>query len=341
MSDDLPDNDYHDLLSRVADEIRSAQATLVRRTNSTVIELYWRIGTAILARQVDQRYGSRVIERLATDLAAAFPGQRGFSPRNLRYMRAFAIAWPDEQIVQNLLHNLPWGHIQLLLDRLDETPTREWYAQRAIEERWTHGLLLDRLNAQLHTRQGTAPSNFPPDSAGQPMLDRLATDPYRLDFVHLEPGASERDLETALVEQITKFLQHLGRGFAYMGRQYRLEIGGDEFFLDLLFYNTHLHRYVVFELKAQPFSPTQVGQLGFYITAIERQLRRDGDEPTIGVLLVPDKNRLVVEYALAALTTPMTVASYTYTQLPADVQATLPAADDLAPIINQASHKPG
>ena len=332
---DVSSDVYLSLFANVVSEVRRTQATVVARTNGAVIELYWRIGRAILAQQLDEGYGTAVIGRLSADLASLFPGQRGWSPRNLRYMRAFAAAWPDREIVQSLLQHLGWGQNQLLLDRLDDRTTREWYARRCVADGWTHAVLLHQLMGSLRERERAAPSNFAstiPDLAGD-QLDRLATDPYRLDFLALDSSARERALETALVERVTEFLTQLGRGFAYCGRQYRLTVGDSDFFVDLLFYNTRLHAYVVFELKTQPFTPADAGQLAFYVTALERQVRRPEDNPTIGILLVPGKNEVVVEYALASTTTPMAVATYTYGQLPDTVRAELPAASDLVRLL--------
>ena len=304
---------------------------------------YWNIGRHIVERQHVERYGSSVIERLSTDLRARFPGQRGFSVRNLHYMRSFAAAWPDREILQKVLQNLGWGQIQLLLDKLDDQHVRDWYARRSLTDGWTHGIMADRISAQLHLREGAAPSNFPTTASDvdHVVLDRLATDPYRLDFIALGPGVGERSLEDALTAWVTEFLTHLGTGFAYMGRQYRVEVGGDEFFIDLLFYNTQLHRYVVFEVKSRPFRPSDVGQLNFYVTAVERTLRSEKDSPTIGVLLVTGKNRVVVEYSLASIGTPMTVANYAYDELPPDVRSQLPAGEELAHAIEDTMHEGG
>lgn len=289
--------DYDRLLDDVVATVNQARRNLVARTNATTIELYWHIGRAILARQVDEHHGSSTINRLAADLRARYPGQRGFSARNLWYMRAFAAAWPDPEILQTLLQNLGWGQNQLLLDRLDNAYDRQWYARRALTDGWTHTIMADRITAQLHLREGTAPSNFAatiPELRDE-QLDKLATDPYRLDFLQLDSGATERHLEAALVDRITEFLTHLGRGFAYLGRQYPLTVGDREFRLDLLFYNVRLHAYVVIELKNTEFEPAHTGQLSFYVTAIERQLRGADDGPTIGVLLVAGKDPTVVE----------------------------------------------
>ncbi len=338
------DDVYASLLADIVGEVHQAEAQLIRTSNATMINLYWRIGSLIVERRAIEGYGANVVDRLSADLAASFPGQRGFAPRSLRYMRAFAAAWPDGEKLQQLLQFLPWGHVTTLLDRLDVSTEREWYARRALEDGWSRGVLIDRIKAQLHLREGSAPTNFSATlgvpAATAASLQSLATDPYRLDFVALESGSGERAFEQAIVERITDFLQHLGRGFAYMGRQYRLSVGDSDFFLDLLFYNTHLHAYVVFELKVQPFAPEHAGKLGFYVTAIERQLRRDGDHPTIGVLLVPEKDELVVEYTLASMTNPMAVASYTYRELPEALQRELPAAAEITMAVKDAtSHK--
>jgi predicted nuclease of restriction endonuclease-like (RecB) superfamily len=253
-------------------------------------------------------------------------------------LRAFAAAWPEPEILQTLLQNLGWGQNQILLDRLDRRADREWYARRALSDGWTHAMLNDRVAAQLHLCEGNAPSNFAvavPEFDGEGALDRLATDPYRLDFVTLDRDASERDLETALVERVSEFLTHLGRGFAYMGRQHRITVGNTDFHLDLLFYNVELHCSVVFELKTTTFAPAHTGQLAFYVTAIERQLRRHGDGPTIGVLLVADKDSVVVDYALAGTAAPITVASYTYQQLPDVVRARLPSRQEFGALLEE------
>jgi predicted nuclease of restriction endonuclease-like (RecB) superfamily len=328
---------YDDLLRDVLDTIADAKSELARTTNGLAVDLYWRIGRSILDRQQDAGYGDAVVDRLSTDLTSRFPGQRGWSPRNLWYMRNFALAWERSEILQTRLQNLSWSHHQVLLDSVPESPQRHWYVDTAIKNRWSVRLLTAQIKNQLYERTGTAPSNFDttvPDLQGDD-LNRLATDPYRLDFLQLDEAATERQLEAAVVERISEFLTHLGRGFAYMGRQYRLTVGRTDFFLDLLFYNTHLHAYCVFELKTQNFAPAHAGQLAFYVTAIERQLRTDRDNPTIGVLLVPDKDNVVVEYTLASLTSPMTVATYTHNQLPEDLRRELPGRAEIAQLLAQ------
>jgi predicted nuclease of restriction endonuclease-like (RecB) superfamily len=328
--------DYRSLLDAVALAIDDARHEAVKRTNALVIDLYFRIGRMILARQRDERYGSQLIERLSADLAARFGGT-GWSPRNLRYMRAFAAAWRDaDENLQARLQHVSWTHHQLLLDRLDTPDVRTWYLDQAIGNRWSSRVLALQIGGRLHERIGRAPTNFAmtlPSVDGD-LLDQLATDPRRLDFLDLEPSSAERHVESALVDRIGSFLTHLGRGFAYVGRQFRLTVGDTDFFVDLLFFNVELNCYVLFELKVRAFTPGDAGQLGFYVVAVERQLRRAHHNPTIGVLLVPGKDDVVVEYALASLATPMAVASYTVQDLPADVRDVLPAPRELADAIH-------
>jgi predicted nuclease of restriction endonuclease-like (RecB) superfamily len=291
----------------------------------------------ILDRQAVESYGTRIIDRLAVDLRSTYPGQRGLSRRNLHYMRAFAAAWPDPEVVQRVVAQLPWRSVIALLDRTDEPDERAFYAERAAAEGWTQPVLLDRIAGNLYRREGAAPSNFASATSRteELQLRPLAADPYLLDFLQLAPGASERALKDALVGRVTEFLRHLPLGFAYLGRQYRLTVGDDDFYIDLLFYSTRLHRYVVFELKVGHFNPAHVGQLNFYVTAVERQLRTERDDPTVGILLVTEKDDTVVEYALASIDNPLAVASYRYSELPDELRQQLPTATDLTAALSR------
>lgn len=342
MTDTTPtpaaaDPDYCALFDQVAAVIADARAEAVRRTNAVVIDLHWRIGRLILERQRGERYGSRLISRLSVDLTAQFGGAGSWSPRNLRYMRAFARAWPSSgDILQPRLQNVSWRHHQVLLDLVEGSERRRWYLEQAVTNRWSSRVLRLQISGRLHERVGQAPSNFSatlPDTDGD-LLAELATDPRRLDFLTLDGAVDERSVEAALVARITEFLTHLGRGFAYVGRQFRLTVDDSDFFLDLLFFNTELNCYVIFELKVRSFTPGDAGQLAFYITAIERHLRRAHHGPTIGVLLVPDKSNVIVEYALATISAPMAVATYASNDLPPRVRDVLPAPDELAHAIH-------
>lgn len=263
-----------------------------------------------------------MIERLARDRRATFPDMKSFSPRNLKYMRALAEAWAGREFVQQPAAQLPWFHLCTLLDKVKDTPLREWYAAQALEHGWSRNVMVMQIETRLHERQGQAVSNFaerlPPVHSD--LARGVLKDPYIFDFLGLATDAQERDIERALTQHITRFLLELGAGFAFVGRQYRLEVGGEEFFIDLLFYHLKLRCYVVVELKTTPFRPEYAGQLNFYLSAIDAQVKGEGDAPSIGLLLCKENNRLVAEYALRGMAKPMGVAEY---QLMRDVPPTL------------------
>ncbi len=292
--------------------------------------LYWQIGRDILARQDREGWGAKVIERLAQDLRNAFPDMKGFSPRNLKYMRAFAEAWPEANLCKQVLAQLPWYHQLALLDKLPGPETRRWYAAKAIEHNWSRNILVMQIETRLLERSGQAVTNFAV-SLPKPQSDlarESLKDPYRFDFLGLADEAQEREIEHALVKHVTEFLLELGAGFAFVGRQVLLDVGGDEFFIDLLFYHLKLRCYVVIELKGGKFKPEHLGQLGFYLTAVDRQVKSEHDNPTIGLLLCKSKNKIVAEYALGDKSQPMGIAEYKLLDsLPAELQTSLPSIE--------------
>jgi predicted nuclease of restriction endonuclease-like (RecB) superfamily len=322
--------DYAVWLSELKTRIHEAQQRAARAVNRELVLLYWQIGGDILARQDREGWGAKVIERLAQDLRNAFPDMKGFSPRNLKYMRAFAEAWPDVEFVQGVLAQLPWYHHLALLDKLPDPETRRWYAAKAIEHNWSRNILVMQIETRLLERSGQAITNFPA-SLPKPQSDlarESLKDPYRFDFLGLTDEAQEREIEHALVKHVTEFLLELGAGFAFVGRQVLLDVGGDEFFIDLLFYHLKLRCYVVIELKGGKFKPEHLGQLGFYLTAVDRQVKSEHDNPTIGLLLCKSKNKIVAEYALADKSQPMGIAEYKLLDaLPAELQTSLPSIE--------------
>lgn len=323
---------YTDWLLELKTRIHTAQQQATLAVNRELVLLYWQIGRDILARQAEQGWGAKVIERLAHDLRAAFPEMKGFSPRNLKYMRAFAEAWPEAEFVQAVLAQLPWYHQLALLDKLSNSTERGWYAAKAIEHNWSRNVLVMQIETRLHDRSGTAVTNFE-TSLPKPQSDlalESLKDPYRFDFLGLTDEAQERDVEQSLVKHVTEFLLELGAGFAFVGRQVLLDVGGDEFFIDLLFYHLKLRCYVVIELKAGKFKPEHLGQLGFYLTAVDRQIKNEQDNPTIGLLLCKSKNKVVAEYALGDKTQPMGIAEYKLLEsLPAELQTSLPSIEQI------------
>ena len=319
---------YADWLKQLKIRIHSAQQRATLTVNRELVLLYWQIGQDILARQASQGWGAKVIERLAHDLRVAFPDMKGFSPRNLKYMRAFAQAWSDAEFVQAVLAQLPWYHQLALLDKLSNPEDRCWYAATAMEHHWSRNVLVMQIETRLRERSGNAITNFD-ERLPKPQSDlarESIKDPYRFDFLGLTQEAEEREIEHALVKHVTEFLLEMGAGFAFVGRQVLLDVGGEEFFIDLLFYHLKLRCYVVVELKAGKFKPEHLGQLGFYLTAIDRQLKAEHDQPTIGLLLCKSKNKVVAEYALGDKSQPMGVAEYRLIEsLPAELQTSLPS----------------
>ncbi len=323
---------YADWLGDLKTQIHEAQQRAAQAINLELVVLYWQIGNAILLRQDKQGWGAKVVDRLAHDLRTAFPDMQGFSVRNLKYMRAFAQGWPDVAFVQQLLHKLPWGHNLVLLDKLPGPQTRRWYAAKAIEHNWSRNILVMQIETRLLERSGKAVTNFD-GVLPKPQSDlarESLKDPYRFDFLGLTDEAREREIENALVKHVTEFLLELGAGFAFVGRQVLLDVGGDEFFIDLLFYHLKLRCYVVIELKGGKFKPEHLGQLSFYLAAVDAQVKHAQDSPTIGLLLCKNKNKVVAEYALRNYIQPLGVAEYQLLEsLPAELQTSLPSIEQI------------
>lgn len=326
--------DYASLLTEIRQRIRQERLRVVLASNAAMVLLYWDIGQRILDKQNAQGWGAKIIDRLAADLRDAFPDMKGFSPRNLKYMRAFAAAWPQREIVQQLVAQLSWGHNIALLERLNTPEDRLWYAARTVEHGWSRNILAMQIGTHAHLRQGKAQNNFPatlpPEDSD--MAVQIFKDPYLFDFLGTDAPRREKHLEQGLIDHIQKFLLELGQGFAFVGRQVHLELGDEDFYLDLLFYHLKLRRYVVIELKARKFEPSDGAQLGMYMTAVDRLLAHPDDKPALGLLLVREKNRVLVEYALGGNTQPISVAEWE-TQLtralPEELQGSLPTIEQI------------
>ncbi|MFN7963677.1 MAG: PDDEXK nuclease domain-containing protein [Thermoanaerobaculia bacterium] len=326
--------DYAASLEAIQRRIREERLRVVLSANAALVLLYWDLGKMILGRQQSAGWGAKVIDRLAGDLRRAFPDMKGFSARNLKYMRAFAAAWPERDFVQQAAARIPWFHNCLLLDRVADRPGREWYIQAILDEGWSRNILALQIRAQAHVRQGRAVTNFvatlPP--ADSDLAVQAFKDPYLFDFLGTADLRREREIEQALVDHIQEFLLELGTGFAFVGRQVPLEVGDQDFALDLLFYHLKLRCYVVVELKAVPFDPAFVGQLNLYLSAVDDLLRHADDQPTLGLLLCREKNRVVVEYALRDLKKPIGVADWETTlveKLPSALASSLPTVEEI------------
>lgn len=326
--------DYAATLAEIKQRLQQARLRTLLAANAQMVMAYWETGRVILSRQEAEGWGARVIDRLSGDLREAFPEMKGLSPRNLKYMRAFAAAWPDPEIVQGTLAQIGWYQNITLLDKVEGAEVRLWYARQALQHGWSQPILCIQIDNRLHERQGKAQNNFPQTlpPADSDMAAQIFKDPYLFDFLGTADPRREREVEQALVDHIQRFLQELGAGFAFVGRQVHLEVGDQDFYLDLLFYHLKLRRYVVVELKAVPFQPGFAGQMNLYLSAVDDLLRHPQDQPTIGLLLCKERNKLVVEYALRGLESPIGVAEWktrlTET-LPKELEGVLPTVEEI------------
>ena len=326
--------DYGTLLADLKQRIANERLRVVLSANAAMVLLYWDIGQVILKRQAKEGWGAKVIDRLSSDLREDFPDMKGLSPRNLKYMRAFAEAWPDRAIVQRVVAQLPWRQNIILLERLNVTEDRLWYAGKVLEHGWSQPILCQQIENVLHRRQGRAITNFPATlpPADSDLAAQVFKDPYLFDFLGTADPRREQEVERALTDHIQRFLLELGAGFAFMGRQVHLEIENQDFYLDLLFYHVKLHCHVVVELKAVPFDPAFVGKLNLYLSAVDDLLRQPEDKPTIGLLLCRSKKQLIVEYALRDLRKPVGVASWEtriVKTLPKEFKGILPTVEEI------------
>jgi len=326
--------DYTETLSAIKQRIQQERLRVVLTANSAMVLLYWDIGRMILDRQERQGWGARVIDRLAADLREGYPDMKGFSARNLLFMRSFAEACPDAEKVKQLVSQLPWGHVIRLLQRVKEPEVREWYIRKSIEHGWSRSILELQIDGRAQKRHGSALTNFkatlPP--ADSDMAAQVFKDPYLFDFLGTADPRREREVEQALVDHIQRFLLELGSGFAFVGRQVHLEFTSRDYYLDLLFYHLELRCYVVIELKAVPFDPAFIGQINVYLSAVDDLLRHPDDKPTIGLLLCRSKDKIVVEYALRDLKKPIGVAGWEtklVEKLPENLKGSLPTVEEI------------
>lgn len=377
----LPDKNYQTLLNSLKEKIRQARVKAVVSVNYYLIQVYWEIGNTIAQQQHAEGWGAKTVDNLSRDLKAEFTDMKGLSPRNLRYMRDFATAYPhfpflqaplaklkdesilqpsaakleaagslknkskilqppaaksnntfDHEFLQPLLAQIPWTHHTIILDKIKPAEERLFYIQKTIENGWSKNVLSLQIESGLYKRQGKAITNFTatlpaPDSD---LAMQTFKSPYILDFLTLGEAAKERDVERGLIEHLKKFMLELGRGFAYVGNQYNLNVKGDDYFLDLLFYNYHLHCFVVFELKIGEFKPEFAGKLNFYINTINQQMKGREDKPTIGILLCKTPNDTVVKYSLQGIATPIGVADYKLAKaLPKALKSDMPSVQEL------------
>ena len=324
-------NEYLEIVESIRDEIKVAQYKAAVSVNRELIMLYYNIGRVI---NEHKSWGNKFIDNLAADIKLSFPSATGYSVRNLKYMAKFAAIYPDFEFVQQVVAQIPWGHNLVLMDKISDDTVRKWYIEQSMEHGWSRNVLVHQIESGLYERQVIADkiSNFENRLASpqSELAVQTMKDPYVFDFIPFREDMIERDIEQALVQDITKLLLELGTGFAFLGNQYHINVGGDDFYIDLLFYNLNLRCYVVIELKTGEFKPEYAGQLNFYLSAVDGILKKETDNPSIGLLLCKSKNDLVAEYALKDMSKPIGVSEYKITSsLPEDLEKQLPSVEDI------------
>ena len=339
MKDIINITDYKDWLQDLKGKIQQSQIKAAIQVNSELLRLYWQIGKDIVEKQAQAKWGDGFLQTLSADLCKEFPTIKGFSYRNLKSIRQWYLFYNQldiigKQVVSQLevsLFSIPWGHHIMIMQRCKNTQEALFYVHKTIENHWSRSVLEHQIALNLYARQGKAITNFqhqlPP--AMSDLAQELTKDPYIFDFLSITENYTEKELQQYLEDNMTKFLLELGKGFCFYGKQVHI-VGGDDFYIDLLFYNAHLHCYVVVELKTTKFKPEHIGQLKFYVTAVNKQLRTEGDAPTIGLLICKDKNNVIAEYTLEDIHNPIGVSSYKlFDELSKDYQSSLPSIEEI------------
>lgn len=328
------DKSYIETLDVLKQKIKTAQIKAAMSVNSQLVILYWEIGKTILGKQEQEGWGTKVTDNLSRDLQKSFPEMKGFSVRNLKYMRKFAESYPDFQLVQQLAALIPWFHNMVILDKIINKSERIWYIKKTVENGWSRNILTMQIESKLFERQTTKEKidNFnltlpPPQSD---LVREVLKDPYKLDFLGVGDEAQEKEIEKGLVKHITHFLLELGKGFAFVGQQYHIEVGNEDYYIDLLFYHIKLKCYVVIELKAGKFKPEFAGKLNFYLSAVDDKLKEESDNPSIGIILCKTKDKLTAEYALRNLASPISINEYMLVEsIPENMKTSLPTIEEL------------
>jgi predicted nuclease of restriction endonuclease-like (RecB) superfamily len=325
---------YKELLNNVKNQIINSQQKAINAVNKELILLYWNIGNIILKNQEIEGWGSKVIGNLAKDIKAEFPELKGFSERNLKYMRKFTEEYSDIEFVQQVVAQIPWTHNLVIMEKIKDREERIWYINKTVENGWSRNILVHQIESKLYQRQylKVKTTNYMEklEKPNNSLALETLKDPYIFDFITMREDMNERDIESQLVKKITKFLLELGSGFAFIGNQYHLNVAGEDYYLDLLFYHLKLRCYVVIELKTGKFKPEYAGKLNFYLSAVDDILKTDEDNASIGIILCKEKNKLVAEYSLKDMTKPIGVSEYKLLeQIPRELKGSLPTIEEL------------
>ncbi len=334
--------DYKEFIENLKSRIRSSQIKAALSVNQEMLKLYWYIGSEIIKKQRTANWGDGILQQISKDIQKEFPDVKGFSVTNLKYMKLWVKFYSNRpQLVDDLdntpIFKIPWGHNREIITKTRSVEEALFYVYKTIENNWSRNVLLNQIESGLYERQGKAINNFD-ISLPEPQSDlakEILKDPYNFDFLTIKETYNEKQLEDALIENITNFLLELGTGFSYVGRQYKLVIDDEEFYIDLLFYHIRLHSYVVIELKTGKFKPEYAGKLNFYVSAVDDILKTEQDNPMIGILICKERNKTIVEYALRDISKPIGVSQYVLTKsLPEHYRNLLPSIDQLSRELN-------
>lgn len=336
--------EYKVWLAELKSKVRKAQLKAAIKVNSEMLSFYWELGADIVTKQEKAKWGDGFLLQLGKDLMSEFPEMRGFSRRNLELIRQWYLFYSKEKAIKqksageiakqpvSQITRIPWGHNIAIIAKCKNMNEALFYVQNTLENNWSRNVLVHQIESGLYKREGKSLTNFA-ITLPKPQSDlaqQTLKDPYVFDFLSMRKSFDERDLENALISHVTQFLLELGSGFSFLGRQMPIQVGTKEFFIDLLFYHTRLHCYVVVELKTGDFEPANAGQLNFYIKAVDSQLRKDGDNPTIGLLLCKSKEKLIAEYSLSDIHKPIGISEYKLTQsLPKNLRSNLPTIEEI------------
>ena len=343
MSGIKKSDDYLEFIKRIKNQIHSVQIKAAFSVNKEMLKLYWFIGSEIIAKQKKANWGDGIINQISSDLQSEFPEMKGFSETNLKYMKKWVMFWGNSPQVVDYLENapiflIPWGHNREIITKINSTKEAMFYVRKTIENGWSRNVLLNQIGSDLFARQGKAITNFQrklPKSQSD-LAKEIIKDPYNFDFLTIEEKYNEKELEKALVDDITKFLLELGAGFSFIGKQYKIAIDNEDFYIDLLFYHTKLHSYVVIELKTGKFKPEYAGKLNFYVSVVDDILKTEIDNPTVGILICKEKSKTIVEYALKDISKPVGVSEYVLSKhLPKEYKNALPTVEQIENGIRQ------
>ena len=323
------EEDFKKIIGNIKEEILNAQIKAIQQVNSNLIMLYFRLGKIV---SENKKYGNNFTKQVSIELKLTFPNIKGFSERNIRSMRLFYEEYKDDVIWQQVVAKLPWGHNLLLIEKIKDKNIRKIYAENAIKNGWSRNVLALQIDAEFHKRIGKSDNNFslllPPNNSD--LVNNTLKDPYIFEFISLNNNYKEQELESNMVSKIKDVLLELGKGFSFVGNQYKISVNNQDFYIDLLFYHLELRCYIVVELKAGEFKPEYVGQIGFYVTAVDKLLKKEYDNPTIGLLLCREKNRVTVDWSLQSVNVPIGVSTYKLNnQLPKNILDKLPTEEEI------------